>query len=155
VERQSWESHESHVRLHLTPRLGPMRLAKLETQHVTNALAEMVKAGVSKARTAKVGTTLAMALQDAVRSRLRGYNPAEDATRPRSQRPDIQVWNGQQVKVFLRAAAGHRQHALYALALDSGMRQGERSDCPGPGLTWRPARCGLFNRSCRRRADSG
>jgi integrase len=46
----------------------------------------------------------------------------------------MQVWTGEDVRKFLRKAAelGGRYHALYVLALTTGMRQGEML-----GLPWK------------------
>src|SRR5207248_211639 len=48
-----------------------------------------------------------------------------DLVKPRPQEKEVQVYTEDQVKALLAASRPHRLHALFALAVYSGMRQGE------------------------------
>jgi integrase len=82
---------------------------------------------MSPAMRAKVGTTLAMALTDAVEMDLIGRNPAKSKKlgKPKVKTPEIHPLDTDQARAFLTATVADRLHALYVLALDTGMRQGE------------------------------
>jgi integrase len=72
-----------------------------------------------------------MALKQAVGWRLVPRNVAEAAVPPRVQKKEIRVLSPAQAKVFLRSVEGHRLEAMFALAVTTGMRQGEMT-----GLRW-------------------
>jgi integrase len=117
--------YEQHVRLHLKPHVGCVLLRKIEPFHVEQLYREMEKAGDSASERQKTGKALSTALRAAVRSRLIPYNPCLDVVKPRVTKEEIHPLDGSQAKALLTAARGDRLHALYVLALDSGMRQGE------------------------------
>ena len=127
VELRTWDNWETHVRLHIAPILGRMPLAKLRKTHVAAMYTTLTERGMSPAMRAKVGTTLAMALTDAVEMDLIGRNPAKSKKlgKPKVKPPEIHPLDADQARAFLAATATDRLHALYVLALDTGMRQGE------------------------------
>src|SRR5262245_35910706 len=55
--------YEQHVRLHLTPHLGPVRLSKINGMHVGQLYALMEKGGASASERLKVGKVLSQALK--------------------------------------------------------------------------------------------
>jgi integrase len=65
------------------------------------------------------------ALRDAVRLKLIPFNPAHEIAKPKPQKKEMTVYDVDQVARFLESAREDRLFALYVLALDSGMRQGE------------------------------
>ena len=70
-------------------------------------------------------------VKQAVRWRLVPRNVAEAAVPPKVQKKEIRVLSPAQARVFLRSVEGHRLEAMFALALKTGMRQGEMT-----GLRW-------------------
>lgn len=128
---------------HVTKHLGRHRLAKLQALDIqrmmlkvegsTSVVGKRDEEGKGRevtlsARAANQARgVLSAALQDAVRFRLIPTNPAA-LVRPLKHKPEaIQVWTAEQIKAFLTAtranAAAH--HALFYLALTTGMRPGE------------------------------
>jgi integrase len=93
--------------------------------------AHVMKGGRS-ARTARMARiVLASALGDAVRDGLVARNAAKLARPPRVERPELRVLGAEQVRRFLTFTADHPDGPLYALAVSSGLRQGELL-----GLSW-------------------
>jgi integrase len=105
--------------------LGLVRLDKLRRTHIEQFYADLLGAGVSPAQCRKIGTTLTIALNAAVASKLIPYNPATGVRKPKARKPEMQVFDLDQVAAFLKEAAKDRLHALYVTALDTGMRPGE------------------------------
>jgi integrase len=105
--------------------LGLIKLVKLRRAHVEQLYADLLTAGVSAAQCRKIGTTLTIALNAAVQSKLIPYNPATSVRKPKARKPEMHVLDLDQVAAFLREAAKERLHALYITALDTGMRPGE------------------------------
>ena len=131
VEGNTYVYYEQNVRIHLQPALGRTPLAKLRSTHVAGLYATLTDNGVSAATQKHAGITLSSALNDAVKMGLLPSNPARAVKKPKVQRHEIHPLDGEQTRTFLRVTAPDRLHALYVLALDTGMRQGELF-----GLLW-------------------
>jgi integrase len=127
VEPNTYGPYERHVRLHIAPHLGHVRLAKLAAAHVQGLYSALAAAGVSPAMQRKVGTTLTVALNEAARLNMVPGNAAGKVRKPKAAKPEIQVFDPEQVGKFLKAARPDRLYPFYLTALDSGARPGELS----------------------------
>lgn len=110
--------------------LGKRRLDKLtpaEVQAWVNALATRVQPKTVRNAHAR----LHKALEVAVRNNYIARNVARSIELPSVPTPTIAPLDMQQVQALLSAVAGHRWYALYRLAVNLGMREGELF-----GLTW-------------------
>ena len=74
----SYAQYERNCRLHVTPLLGAVRLAKLKRGDVVGFYPALANNGVSPAQQRQVGTTLTMALNKAVSLELIPFNPATE-----------------------------------------------------------------------------
>jgi integrase len=72
-----------------------------------------------------VGTTLTIALNQAVRLDMIPGNVAEKVRKPKAAKPEIQVFDPEQVGKFLKSVRSDRLYPFYLTALDSGARPGE------------------------------
>ena len=131
VKRRTYESYVSIVGRHIVPSVGRVKLAKLTPGHVQGLYRAKLDEGLSPTTVEHVHTTLHRALKMAVRWQLVPRNVCEAVTVPKRVSPEIRPLNRQQAKRFLASAEGDRYAALYALALTTGMRQGELL-----GLCW-------------------
>jgi integrase len=93
--------------------------------HIEQLFATLERQGVSARGRQMAGTMLHTALRDAVKLHLITHNPAHDVAKPKPHKSEMKVYDREQVHRFLEAARGDRLEALYVLAFDSGMRQGE------------------------------
>jgi integrase len=117
--------YKTIVDKHLLPRIGKWKVATVAPVHIEQLYAEMGKAGVSPRNRQLSGVVLTNAFNYAVRLKLVPYNPAREIEKPRSQRKELRTWTAEQASAFLTATEFDRLHALYVLALATGMRQGE------------------------------
>jgi integrase len=131
IEPNTYHFHESNVRLHLLPVLARTPLTKLRPSHVASLYTALTNKGVSPASQKHAGVTLSAALNDAVRMGLLASNPARSIRKPKAARREMRTLDADQVRLFLTAAEEDRLYAMYVLALDTGMRQGELF-----GLLW-------------------
>jgi integrase len=131
IEPNTYGPYERHVRRHLVPYIGKVQLVKLAAIHAQGLYASLTEAGVSAALQRKIGTTLSIALNAAVRLDLIRGNVAAKVSKPKAEKPDIPVWDPDQVGAFLQAAKSDRLYPYYLVALDSGARPGELF-----ALTW-------------------
>jgi integrase len=77
------------------------------------------------------GQLLTATLKHAVIRKLIPYNPAADVPKARLEHKEANFLTADQIGAFLSASKGHRLYALFALAIGTGMRQGELL-----GLRW-------------------
>jgi integrase len=125
VEPNTYGPYERHVRLHISPLLGGIGLAKLRRGDIVSFYPGLARKGVSPTMQRKVGTTLTIALNKAVDLDLLPSNPATKVDKPKAQKPEMRPLDPDQAAAFLKAARGERLFALYRTALDSGARPGE------------------------------
>jgi integrase len=131
VKTKTYEGYESIVRVRVTPRIGKRQLAKLSALDLQALYTELADAGLSARSVHHTHRVLHRAFVQAVRWNLIARNPCDGAQGPRATRSEMKVWTPEQADAFLIATRKHPSHALYMLALTTGMRQGELL-----GLKW-------------------
>jgi len=122
---RSHEERERIVRVHLRPRLGGVRLDKLTTLHIEGLYADMHRDGVGAFAIRSAADQLGIVLNYAVRMKLIPANPAAAVAKPKLPKRDMLFLDGGQAHRLLAAGQGAAVGPLVALALGSGMRQGE------------------------------
>jgi integrase len=127
----TYDRYEQLTRLHLVPHLGMVKLQALTPIHVNAFFAKLERAGESIWTRKMTGAVLHNAMRQAMRMRYIMTNPCADVPRPKPGEKEMAILIEEQVKVFLATAERRRLFALFALALGSGMRQGELF-----GLQW-------------------
>jgi len=132
VRRWTYLGYEVHVRLHLKPTLGDIRLEQLTPLHVQALLNRKLQDGLSPKSVRYIRGTLRNALNQAVRWGLVSRNAAALVDPPRVERYEIKPFTPDEARSFLSAIRGDRLEALYSVALTMGLRQGEAL-----GLRWR------------------
>jgi integrase len=148
LAHSTYVRYEQVVRLHIKPQLGGVRLGKVEPVHIQHLYAALEKENVSARQRQLSGIVLQKALKAAVRLRLIRYNPCPDVEKPRPIKKEMKFWNSDQASQFLKGAKEDRLHAMYVLALATGMRQGELF-----GLQWEDIDFGQSAVSVRRTLD--
>lgn len=148
VRPSTLKSYEAMVTLYLVPRLGHVKLAKLQPDHVSTMLREIAantyrpaRKGVpgSTARTRPLSPTtvrycyavLRIALGRAVKLGRVHRNVATLIDPPANVRRELQPLDGAQVRRLIAAIEHHPMAALFVTAIGTGMRQGELL-----GLRW-------------------
>ncbi len=117
--------YRQRVRDHIVPHIGQIRLTKLTDVHIDHLLTDLRSAGKSTDLCRKVGELLRRVLRFAMKKGLVSDNAASKVDLPTVRVEEIHPLTEEQVRAFLKAAEKNRLYALYLLALDTGMRQGE------------------------------
>ena len=125
VRPWTYAGYEVHVRLHIRPALGHLRLDKLTPIHVQQFLNQKIADGMKPRSVRYIRGTLRTALSKAVKWDLISRNVAALVRGPRVERYDIRPLTPDEARAFLDAMKGDRLEALYAIALTMGLRQGE------------------------------
>lgn len=125
VRPSTLESYRSHIDHHIIPALGRTRLRDLSATEINHMLASMVRLGVSPTTANRVRATLRTALTTAVKSGmiLRNAATLSDARKERRQR--ITPLTAEQARQLMQSTQDDRLGPLIAVALATGMRQGE------------------------------
>jgi integrase len=125
LRRTTYKRYEQYVRLHMVPSLGNVRLSRLTPRHLQQLYTAKLEQGLSPTTVHHLHAVLHCALSRALKLGLVVRNVADAVDSPRPTRTEIQPLNPEQARRLLAAARGDRLEALYALALTTGMRQGE------------------------------
>ena len=125
VRRSTYVRYEGLMRVHIVPRIGKVRLARLTPVRVQKLYKEMLDVGLSPTTVRHAHAVLHRALGRAVRFNLLVRNPCDMVDAPRNAKPNHKFLTTEQSKVLLEAAKGDRLEALITLALMTGCREGE------------------------------
>ena len=125
LKASSLRSYESVSRCHIVRLMGKMAIGDIRPPAIQKMLAEMEAEGVGDRTRQLAHAVLRAALAQAVKWEIIPRNPAEGVTSPKVAKSERTVWSPKQVAKFLKETGSDRLHAMYVLALRTGMRQGE------------------------------
>jgi integrase len=125
VRSSTFESYSMIVRLHIVPILGHIELGKVTADQIQQLLNRKQDEGLSVRSVRYIHSVLRSALKQATRSRLLEWNVSEAVDLPRLKRFKVEPYTPEEARRFLEAVQIDRLHALYVLAISTGMRAGE------------------------------
>lgn len=125
VRPRTYESYELHVRRHVNPEIGNIRLSALRAEHVRSLLKRKLDSGLSPHTVIHMRTVLNTALRQAIGDRLLSWNPVSSVKRPKVRRHVYRWFTPEQARAFLAAAENTRLGAVFAVGLSLGLRRGE------------------------------
>jgi len=141
---RTYRSYQSVVELYVVPRIGRIKLGKLQAADLDGLCVDLLRdgnrrgkagGGLSPASVRYVHRVLRKALGDAQRKGIVTRNVSTQADPPApsadGEPPGIQVWEADELRRFLDATVDHRHHTLFTIAAKTGMRRGELL-----GLRW-------------------
>ncbi len=132
VRPETKASYEMHIRVHLKPDLGKIRLSKLTTHQIQLLYNKLInERGLSPKTVKNAHGALHAALEQA---KINGYlriNPSEGVVLPRIEKEEIKAMDTEDVSAFLKAIKGDPYELPLFVDLFTGLRQGELL-----GLTW-------------------
>ena len=123
--------YQEIVRLHISPEIGRVPLARLSPQHVERMLASIAAKGVSARTVGHSRAVLRNAISHAMRYGLVVRNVAALADAPRVPVREVTALTPDAARSVLQAVRGDRLEALFTVALACGLRQSESL-----GLRW-------------------
>ena len=126
-------SYEDQCKLHLFPALGHVRLTALSPALLQRYISDKLADGLAPTTVQHHLRLLHRGLEHALRWGLVSRNVCDLVDAPKRQSPEMQVWDEEQLRVFLGAARrSSRYYVLYHFAAVTGCRQGEVC-----GLRWK------------------
>ncbi len=125
-------SYEGHVRAHIVPELGALKMEKVTAPRIQALYSKLLeepraeeKEPLSPTTVRHIAMTLHRLFADAVKWGMLQRNPADSADPPKTARAEMKVWSIDQLRTFLEARAEDRLHGVWYLAAHTGMRRGE------------------------------
>lgn len=125
VRPKTYRTYSDLVKLHIAPAIGDIPVGKLSPQNVREFLNAKLAAGLSPRTVKHLLVTLRGALAVAVKDGQLPRNVAAHVDPPHVPDSEVQVFNPEQAREFLKAVRGSRLEAAYTAAVAVGMRQGE------------------------------
>jgi integrase len=123
--------YETACRVHISPVIGKVKLAKLTPQHVQKVQTRMLQAGKSPATIRLVRACLCSALTQAEKFQLVARNVVKFVDNVRDDADEPEPLTPEQAAALLRTLQGHEFEQLFTTMLATGLRIGEAL-----GLTW-------------------
>lgn len=124
-------TYRSQMRVHVIPELGGWRLSELRPELLEQHYRQMQANGHSAHVIRGVHRVLRSSLNEAVRRRRLGANPAVVARPPRADDIEVEPLSVEESRRVLAASATTLHPARWSIALSLGLRQGEAL-----GLLW-------------------
>lgn len=128
----TWASYEQHVRVHLKPILGKIKLNRLAPHQIQQAYNSLLNERKLSPKSLKnIHGVLHSALEQA---KVNGYlrtNPSNAVVLPKMERQELQTMDDTDVAKFLKEIQGNPYEYPLFVAVFTGLRQGELL-----GLTW-------------------
>lgn len=141
IEPTTWESYERNVTGHVVPRLGAVKLQRLDPAQLNAFYADLLvdgrkdgKGGLSARTVRYLHTILHRALRDASKWGRVSRNVAALADPPSAKAaraPEMKFWSPEELARFLATVADDRLGPVFRVAAMTGLRRGEVL-----GLTW-------------------
>lgn len=169
VRHTTYASYLGHIRNHLNPHLGDLKIDKVSDEIIEGFKAASLLRGVSIPTTGKLLTTLGSILRYAVRVRLIRYNPASEVEKPKRNgsegHKEIAPLTPTEVQRFLDVVENKKYKTLFTLAVLTGLRFGEIAGLKWSDIHWGDSQIqvnGTFNhgrfykpksKTSRRRVD--
>jgi integrase len=125
TEARTFEERQRLVKNHLRPRMGGLKLAKVNALHVESLYADMARDGVGATTVRHAANVLGVAFSHACNLKLIPFNPVAAIKKPKAPKRHMLFLTPEQVKILLEAAKGRPCYPLVVLALATGCRQGE------------------------------
>jgi integrase len=125
VRPSTYEGYEIMVRVHITPRLGNIRLGKLGPEHISKAWETMLKEGNSASVVEHAHLRLSKALSDAVKRQLIYRNPCQAVSAPKADKRELHPPDAQAIHRLLETAKDTEYYELLHTAFYTGLRRNE------------------------------
>jgi len=123
--------YRRYIEQDLVPAIGLVRLSQMRKHQVDQFIQQLRSDGRGATTIRRIHAVLRSALTAAERLDLIDFNPATKIALPTPARSKAKIWEPDQVRAFLDAAAAWRLGVVYELAVFSGLRRGELA-----GLRW-------------------
>ncbi|NOU92246.1 tyrosine-type recombinase/integrase [Paenibacillus sp. LMG 31456] len=131
-EETSYYNNALYLKNHIIPGLGKYKLQQLSPVLCQKFVNDMHQKGYARNTIDRVCTLIKLALDSAIDYKYIKVNHMRKVKLPKAQKKEMRIWTLSQANHFLHFVKNKRYYCVYALALMTGMRQGEIL-----GLRWK------------------
>ena len=131
VKASSLYIYQRDLELYIIPYFGKMELQKIEKGDVKRWIKKLSEKGLSPKTVKDLHGVLHKLLEEAVEEKKIVCNPAHKCPLPKTEKPELNHFDNEDLAAFLNAIKGHVHEQLYKLALFTGIRENEAC-----GLCW-------------------
>ncbi|KKQ63518.1 MAG: Integrase family protein [Candidatus Shapirobacteria bacterium GW2011_GWF1_38_23] len=124
LREKTLQAYESLIRIHIKPELGYYKLSQLSPPIIQKFYSKKLET-LSKRTVQFIHSILHKALDQALRWNMVIRNVCDLVDAPSPKRSVMNVWSPEQARLFLKFVENDRFYPLYALAIGTGMREGE------------------------------
>ena len=148
------------VDTYLTPRIGTVRLDRLSAPLIQKLYVDLRSGGrrdgrsLSGTQVGNIHRVLHNVLSYAQHMGYLVMNPADRVERPRDDTEERPVYTPEQIRVLLETAKADRLHALWYLAISTGLRRSELAGLKWEDIDSRSSQAVLMVRRTRTMADN-
>lgn len=125
VRPSTWLRYRGLCRVHVIPRIGRVRLGRLQPGHLDQLYAATLAAGLSPTTAHHIHMVVHRALEVGLRQGVVSRNVADLVTPPRVTQGEMHVLKPDEVRALCAQATDDPCDAVTVLAVTTGMRQGE------------------------------
>jgi integrase len=125
VRQKTYEGYESIVRVRVVPRIGGVKLSRVTPAILQELYTELSESGLSARSVNHTHRALHRAFETALRWGLIPRNPCDATDPPRPRNAEMKTLTRDEVSTLLTGTATDRDHAIYLVAVTSGLRLGE------------------------------
>jgi integrase len=125
VRPGTWKSYSWLVETHLIPHLGKIKLVNLQAKQLHNLYHKTLLPVLSAASIRKLHVLIIDALNRSVTWGDIPRNVAIGVELPKGKKVKFEVWNEEQLQLFLDTARSDQYYTAFELAASTGMRQSE------------------------------
>lgn len=125
VKYNTWKSYEWLVTNHIIPNIGQIPILKLKPKHLHDLYHTTLLEKLSVGSIRKAHVIIVDALNREVLWGHIPHNIATVVTLPQGKKKKFEVWNEDQLKLFLDIARDDQYYIAFELAASTGMRQSE------------------------------
>ena len=150
-------TYESRIQTHIVPALGRIKLTSLNSTHIQSFYNDLLRKKELSPKTIKnVHGILHKALQQALKLRYIGFNPADACTLPRVEKKEIKPLTETEISAFLNEIQeGEPLRDLFTVALFTGMREGEICGLSWDAVNFRAGTITVKQQLCREKIKGG
>jgi integrase len=159
-KRTTMSNYRFIVDTYLTPRIGTVHLDRLSTPLIQQLYVDLRSGGrrdgrsLSGTQVGNIHRVLHNVLSYAQHMGYLSVNPADRVERPRDDTEERPVYTPEQVRVLLETAKADRLHALWYLAISTGLRRSELAGLKWEDIDSRSSQPVLMVRRTRTMADN-
>lgn len=140
MRENTYRSYERAIRLHINPRIGAVKLAKLTPLHIEKFKQDVVAENVGSRARQVAFQVLMCGLDYAVHPmRLIASNPCANVKPPKHATKTMKPFEAEEAKRIIDDAAGTRWAAFYSVAFGCGLRAGELFGLKWSDIDWTAA----------------